>query len=68
MCVCVCVCVCVVLLFTYLKNKRKQTEIFQAPVPPDIMTHYREYIFFPMDLGTIKEVEDVFFSFFLSPL
>ena len=33
-----------------------QTEIFQKPVPPDIMTHYKEYIFHPMDLGRIKEV------------
>jgi len=31
------------------------TEIFQAAVPDDIMTHYREYIFFPMHLGRIKE-------------
>ena len=33
-----------------------QTEIFQQAVPDDIMTHYREYIFFPVDLGKIKEV------------
>ena len=33
-----------------------QTEIFQHAVPDDIMTHYREYIFFPVDLGKIKEV------------
>jgi hypothetical protein len=34
-----------------------QTEIFQSPVPPDILTHYREYVFFPMYLGKIKEVK-----------
>ena len=33
-----------------------QTEIFQKPVPADIMKHYREYIFFPMYLDKIKEV------------
>lgn len=33
-----------------------QTEIFQKPVPSDIIKHYREYIFFPMYLDRIKEV------------
>ena len=47
-----------------------QTEIFQKPVPPDIMTHYKEYIFHPMDLGRIKEVKylPLSLSLFLSPL
>ena len=33
-----------------------QTEIFQKPVPADILKHYKEYIFFPMYLDKIKEV------------
>lgn len=52
---------CVLLLFCCCLWKlvipHIQTEIFQAPVPPDILTHYREYIFFPMHLGKIKEVQ-----------
>ncbi|CAI8032310.1 Protein kinase C-binding protein 1 [Geodia barretti] len=31
------------------------TEIFQHPVPSDILKHYKEYIFFPMYLNKIKE-------------
>ena len=31
-----------------------QTEIFQKDVPEDLMAHYREYIFFPMHMGKIK--------------